>query len=137
MSSESSESPSGNMGINWDSRGPALTKNRGCKETYQGSPGYDDCRRGEPERLIKSISICQKELNTLCSELHDKPFQEEGETTILQLEKDLRTQINGINAKTEKGEKTGTSSYFKNKIANSVKFFACPITTLTAPVFPA
>uniref|UniRef100_A0A8C4LD78 Protein regulator of cytokinesis 1 n=1 Tax=Equus asinus TaxID=9793 RepID=A0A8C4LD78_EQUAS len=45
------------------------------------------------ERLIKSISICQKELNTLCSELHVEPFQEEGETTILQLEKDLRTQV--------------------------------------------
>ncbi|XP_061035903.1 protein regulator of cytokinesis 1 isoform X2 [Eubalaena glacialis] len=45
------------------------------------------------ERLIKSIAICQKELNTLCSELHVEPFQEEGETTILQLEKDLRTQV--------------------------------------------
>ncbi|XP_005381575.1 PREDICTED: protein regulator of cytokinesis 1 isoform X1 [Chinchilla lanigera] len=45
------------------------------------------------ERLIKSISICQEELNTLCSELHMEPFQEEGETTILQLEKDLRTQV--------------------------------------------
>ncbi|XP_053437881.1 protein regulator of cytokinesis 1 isoform X3 [Nycticebus coucang] len=45
------------------------------------------------ERLIKSISFCQKELNTLCSELHIEPFQEEGKTTILQLEKDLRTQV--------------------------------------------
>nr|XP_012319246.1 protein regulator of cytokinesis 1 isoform X2 [Aotus nancymaae] len=45
------------------------------------------------ERLIKSISVCQKELNTLCSELRVEPFQEEGETTILQLEKDLRTQV--------------------------------------------
>uniref|UniRef100_A0A671G7X4 Protein regulator of cytokinesis 1 n=1 Tax=Rhinolophus ferrumequinum TaxID=59479 RepID=A0A671G7X4_RHIFE len=45
------------------------------------------------ERLIKSISICQKELTTLCSELHVEPFQEEGEPTILQLEKDLRTQV--------------------------------------------
>ncbi|XP_066211446.1 protein regulator of cytokinesis 1 isoform X1 [Saccopteryx leptura] len=45
------------------------------------------------ERLIKSISICQKELATLCSELHVEPFQEEGEPTILQLEKDLRTQV--------------------------------------------
>ncbi|XP_026945109.1 protein regulator of cytokinesis 1 isoform X2 [Sagmatias obliquidens] len=45
------------------------------------------------ERLIKSIAICQKELKTLCSELHVEPFQEEGETTILQLEKDLRTQV--------------------------------------------
>ncbi|XP_033044823.1 protein regulator of cytokinesis 1 isoform X3 [Trachypithecus francoisi] len=45
------------------------------------------------ERLIKSISVCQKELSTLCSELRVEPFQEEGETTILQLEKDLRTQV--------------------------------------------
>lgn len=30
------------------------------------------------ERLIKSISICQKELNTLCSELHVEPFQVRG-----------------------------------------------------------
>lgn len=45
------------------------------------------------ERLVKSISNCQKELNTLCSELGVEPFQEEGETTILQLEKDLRTQV--------------------------------------------
>ncbi|XP_029411774.1 protein regulator of cytokinesis 1 isoform X2 [Nannospalax galili] len=45
------------------------------------------------ERLLKSISICQKELSTLCSELQVKPFQEEGETTVLQLEKDLRTQV--------------------------------------------
>lgn len=44
------------------------------------------------KRLIENIAICQKELNTLCSELHVEPFQEEGETTILQLEKDLRTQ---------------------------------------------
>nr|BAC26320.1 unnamed protein product [Mus musculus] len=45
------------------------------------------------ERLLKSISICQKELSTLCSELQVKPFQEEKDTTILQLEKDLRTQV--------------------------------------------
>nr|KAF6411402.1 protein regulator of cytokinesis 1 [Rousettus aegyptiacus] len=45
------------------------------------------------ERLLKSISFCQKELTTLCSELGVEPFQEEGEPTILQLEKDLRTQV--------------------------------------------
>ncbi|XP_031242983.1 protein regulator of cytokinesis 1 isoform X2 [Mastomys coucha] len=45
------------------------------------------------ERLLKSISICQKELSTLCTELQVKPFQEEKETTVLQLEKDLRTQV--------------------------------------------
>ncbi|XP_045680781.1 protein regulator of cytokinesis 1 isoform X2 [Phyllostomus hastatus] len=45
------------------------------------------------ERLIKSIANCQKELATLCRELCVEPFQEEGEPTILQLEKDLRTQV--------------------------------------------
>ncbi|ELK01417.1 Protein regulator of cytokinesis 1 [Pteropus alecto] len=30
------------------------------------------------ERLIKSISICQKELTTLCSELRVEPFQVRG-----------------------------------------------------------
>ncbi|MBZ3882926.1 Protein regulator of cytokinesis 1 [Sciurus carolinensis] len=45
------------------------------------------------ERLVKSISICQKELNTLCNGLHLKPFQGEVETTVLQLEKDLHTQV--------------------------------------------
>ena len=45
------------------------------------------------ERLLKSISICQKELSTLCSELQVKPSQEEKDTTILQLEKDLRTRV--------------------------------------------
>ncbi|MBZ3884645.1 Protein regulator of cytokinesis 1 [Sciurus carolinensis] len=45
------------------------------------------------ERLIKSISTCQKELKTLCSELHVEPFQEEGEMTIFQLEKYLCTQV--------------------------------------------
>ncbi|KAM7048592.1 protein regulator of cytokinesis 1 isoform 9-T9 [Molossus nigricans] len=45
------------------------------------------------ERLIKSIANCQKELATLCNELQVEPFQEEGEPTILQLEKDLRTQV--------------------------------------------
>lgn len=45
------------------------------------------------ERLLKSISICQKELSTLCTELQMKPFQEEKETTVLQLERDLRAQV--------------------------------------------
>lgn len=36
MPPESSNSPSGNMGVNWDSRGAETTKNRGCKEAYKG-----------------------------------------------------------------------------------------------------
>nr|XP_014340377.1 PREDICTED: protein regulator of cytokinesis 1 isoform X2 [Latimeria chalumnae] len=45
-------------------------------------------------RLLKSIELCRKELDTLCTELHLPPFQEEEEegSTILQLEKDLRTR---------------------------------------------
>ena len=30
------------------------------------------------KRLIENIAICQKELNTLCSELHVEPFQVHG-----------------------------------------------------------
>ena len=36
MPAESSNSPPGNMGTNWDSRGAEATKNRGCKEAYKG-----------------------------------------------------------------------------------------------------
>ncbi|XP_069840326.1 protein regulator of cytokinesis 1 isoform X2 [Dendropsophus ebraccatus] len=45
------------------------------------------------DRLLKSIDICRKELNTLCEELHLPPFEEDEENTILQLEKDLRTRV--------------------------------------------
>nr|KAF6383319.1 hypothetical protein mPipKuh1_014032 [Pipistrellus kuhlii] len=43
-------------------------------------------------RLIKSTGNCQRELAVSCSDLHVEPFQEEGELTVLQLEKDLHTQ---------------------------------------------
>ncbi|KAH1184164.1 protein regulator of cytokinesis 1 isoform X1 [Mauremys mutica] len=45
------------------------------------------------ERLLKSIAMCRKELDTLCKELQLDPFEEEEESTILQLEKDLRTRL--------------------------------------------
>uniref|UniRef100_A0A8C0GUY8 Protein regulator of cytokinesis 1 n=1 Tax=Chelonoidis abingdonii TaxID=106734 RepID=A0A8C0GUY8_CHEAB len=45
------------------------------------------------ERLLKSIAMCRKELDTLCKELQLDPFKEEEESTILQLEKDLRTRL--------------------------------------------
>ncbi|KAG8440611.1 hypothetical protein GDO86_006383 [Hymenochirus boettgeri] len=48
---------------------------------------------GLRERLLKSIDVCRKELNTLCTELRLPPFEEEEDTTILQLEKDLRTRV--------------------------------------------
>ncbi|XP_063781917.1 protein regulator of cytokinesis 1 isoform X2 [Pseudophryne corroboree] len=44
------------------------------------------------ERLLKSIDVCRQELNTLCDELHLPPFEED-DSTILQLEKDLRTRV--------------------------------------------
>ncbi|KAM4747141.1 protein regulator of cytokinesis 1 [Rhinophrynus dorsalis] len=44
-------------------------------------------------RLLKSIDVCRKELYSLCEELHLPPFEEEEDSTILQLEKDLRTRV--------------------------------------------
>lgn len=38
MSPESSTTPSGNTGINWDSRGPALTENRVLKKHIEDLP---------------------------------------------------------------------------------------------------
>ncbi|XP_020821090.1 protein regulator of cytokinesis 1 isoform X3 [Phascolarctos cinereus] len=45
------------------------------------------------ERLLKSINFCRKELDILCRELSLESFEEKEESTILQLEKDLRTQV--------------------------------------------
>ncbi|XP_062998826.1 protein regulator of cytokinesis 1 isoform X2 [Elgaria multicarinata webbii] len=45
------------------------------------------------ERLLKSIAVCRKELATLCRELQLAPFEMDEDTTILQLEKDLRTRV--------------------------------------------
>ncbi|XP_069481301.1 protein regulator of cytokinesis 1 isoform X1 [Ambystoma mexicanum] len=45
------------------------------------------------ERLLKSIAVCRKELDTLCRELVLPPFESEDDPTILQLEKDLRTRV--------------------------------------------
>ncbi|KAM3663275.1 protein regulator of cytokinesis 1 isoform 2-T2 [Ammospiza maritima maritima] len=44
------------------------------------------------ERLLKSIAVCRKELDTLCRELQLGPFETE-ESTILQMEKNLRTCV--------------------------------------------
>ncbi|XP_075063924.1 protein regulator of cytokinesis 1 isoform X2 [Mixophyes fleayi] len=44
------------------------------------------------ERLLKSIDVCRQELNTLCNELNLPSFEED-DSTILQLEKDLRTRV--------------------------------------------
>ncbi|NXV59793.1 PRC1 regulator, partial [Molothrus ater] len=44
------------------------------------------------ERLLKSIALCRKELDTLCRELQLGPFETE-ESTILQMEKNLRTYV--------------------------------------------
>ncbi|NXH43803.1 PRC1 regulator, partial [Dicaeum eximium] len=45
------------------------------------------------ERLLKSIALCRKELDTLCRELQLDPFETEEESTILQMEKNLRTCV--------------------------------------------
>ncbi|KAM6125418.1 protein regulator of cytokinesis 1 [Phoenicopterus ruber ruber] len=45
------------------------------------------------ERLLKSIALCRKELDTLCRELQLDPFEAEKESTILQMEKNLRTRV--------------------------------------------
>ncbi|NWH41964.1 PRC1 regulator, partial [Chloropsis hardwickii] len=45
------------------------------------------------ERLLKSIALCRKELDTLCRELQLGPFETEEESTILQMEKNLRTCV--------------------------------------------
>ncbi|NWI86542.1 PRC1 regulator, partial [Pitta sordida] len=45
------------------------------------------------ERLLKSIAMCRKELDTLCRELQLRPFESEEESTILQMEKNLRTHV--------------------------------------------
>ncbi|XP_075362638.1 uncharacterized protein LOC142411888 isoform X3 [Mycteria americana] len=45
------------------------------------------------ERLLKSIAVCRKELDTLCKELQLDPFEAEEESTILQMEKNLRTRV--------------------------------------------
>ncbi|NXG22900.1 PRC1 regulator, partial [Grallaria varia] len=45
------------------------------------------------ERLLKSIAVCRKELDTLCSELQLDPFETEEKSTILQMEKNLRMRV--------------------------------------------
>ncbi|XP_044139160.1 protein regulator of cytokinesis 1 isoform X7 [Bufo gargarizans] len=48
------------------------------------------------DRLLKNIDVFRKELNTLCEELHIAPFEEDEGSTILQVEKDLRTRVEVI-----------------------------------------
>ncbi|NXX20720.1 PRC1 regulator, partial [Podargus strigoides] len=45
------------------------------------------------ERLLRSIALCWKELDTLCRELQLEPFEAEEESTILQMEKNLHTCV--------------------------------------------
>ncbi|XP_018620540.1 protein regulator of cytokinesis 1-like isoform X2 [Scleropages formosus] len=45
------------------------------------------------KRLMSSIEMCRKELDSLCGELHLPPFEEEEGSTMLQLEKDIRTRL--------------------------------------------
>uniref|UniRef100_A0A8C1Y503 Protein regulator of cytokinesis 1a n=1 Tax=Cyprinus carpio TaxID=7962 RepID=A0A8C1Y503_CYPCA len=48
---------------------------------------------GLKKRLLSSIEACRKEVTSLCSELQVQECQEEDGLTMLQLEKDLRTQV--------------------------------------------
>ncbi|NXK10782.1 PRC1 regulator, partial [Herpetotheres cachinnans] len=48
------------------------------------------------DRLLKSIAMCRKELDTLCQELQLEPFEVEEESTILQKEKNLRTHVEAM-----------------------------------------
>ncbi|KAI1904123.1 hypothetical protein AGOR_G00002450 [Albula goreensis] len=45
------------------------------------------------ERLMKSIEKCRKELNILCKELQLPPSEEEEGSSMLQLDKDMRTRL--------------------------------------------
>lgn len=48
------------------------------------------------KRVIKNIDACRKELAVLCAELHLPPFEDEVGCTILQIEKNSRTQLEGL-----------------------------------------
>ncbi|XP_065544006.1 protein regulator of cytokinesis 1 isoform X3 [Lathamus discolor] len=48
---------------------------------------------GLKERLLKSIALCRTELDTLCKELQLDPVEAEEESTILQMEKNLRARV--------------------------------------------
>ncbi|XP_073688098.1 protein regulator of cytokinesis 1a isoform X2 [Garra rufa] len=48
---------------------------------------------GLRKRLMSSIETCRKEVTSLCDELQVQECQEEDGLTMLQLEKDLRTQV--------------------------------------------
>ncbi|NXF50582.1 PRC1 regulator, partial [Oceanites oceanicus] len=48
------------------------------------------------ERLLKSIALCRKELDNLCRELQLDPVEVEEKSTILQMEKDLRTRVEAM-----------------------------------------
>ncbi|KAJ8396736.1 hypothetical protein AAFF_G00015740 [Aldrovandia affinis] len=45
------------------------------------------------KRVMSSIETCRSELETLCHELQLPPFEEEEPSTMLQLEKDIRTRL--------------------------------------------
>lgn len=60
------------------------------------------------ERLIKSISICQKELNTLCSELHVEPFQVHDRVSGVLLGSKVRRELSLGNAGHEKWGEVAT-----------------------------
>ncbi|XP_048014550.1 protein regulator of cytokinesis 1a isoform X3 [Megalobrama amblycephala] len=66
---------------------------------------------GLKKRLMSSIEACRKEVASLCDELQVQECQEEDGLTMLQLEKDLRTQV-----KMMLKEKSGRQSELKSLI---------------------
>ncbi|XP_077066398.1 protein regulator of cytokinesis 1a isoform X3 [Siphateles boraxobius] len=66
---------------------------------------------GLKKRLMSSINTCRKEVASLCEELQLLEYQEEDGLTMLQLEKDLRTQV-----KMMLKEKGGRQSELKSLI---------------------
>ncbi|XP_048337875.1 protein regulator of cytokinesis 1 isoform X2 [Sphaerodactylus townsendi] len=47
-------------------------------------------------RLLRGIQVWRSRLATLCQELQLAPFEEDGEATVLELEKELRTQVEDL-----------------------------------------
>lgn len=48
------------------------------------------------KRVMKNIEVCRKEMDLLCTELQLPPFEEESGCTMLQVEKNSRTQLEGL-----------------------------------------
>ncbi|XP_054475855.1 protein regulator of cytokinesis 1-like isoform X2 [Anoplopoma fimbria] len=82
----------------WDEIGiPEEQRVQRTNDVHKHIKGLLDLMIAEEEelkkRLLKSIQLCVKELNNLCSELQLPPFEEEDGCTMLQMEKNSRTRL--------------------------------------------